>query len=101
MATTPEGKVKSQVKKWLKAHNVWFYMPVAGPFAVHGIPDFVCCWDGDFIGIETKAEGKIKNTTPHQDRVIKEINEHGGIAIVVDSIERLESELGRRGRYSK
>lgn len=93
MAQTPEGKVKDGVKKVLKAHGIWFYMPVAGPFASHGIPDFVCIWNGKFLGIETKAKGKIGNLTPNQERVIAEINKHGGIAIVVDDPKTVEEFL--------
>lgn len=93
MALTPEAKVKNAVKKVLKAHNVWFYMPVAGPFSAHGIPDFVCIYKGKFVGIETKAKGKIGNLTANQERVIKEINEHGGIAVVVDDANQVEELL--------
>lgn len=98
MAQTPEGKVKDAVKKVLKAHGVWFYMPVAGPFSAHGIPDFVCIWNGRFLAIETKAKGKITNLTPNQERVIAEINKHGGIAIVVDDPKIVEEFLS--GRHS-
>ena len=93
MAQTPEGKVKDGIKKVLKARGIWFYMPVAGPFSAHGIPDFVCIWDGKFLGVEAKAKGKINDTTPNQERVIKEINEHGGIALVVDDPKKLEEFL--------
>ena len=93
MAQTPEGKVKDGVKKVLKAHGIWFYMPVAGPFSAHGIPDFVCIWDGRFLAIETKAKGKIGNLTPNQERVIEEINKHGGVAIVVDDPKTVEEFL--------
>jgi hypothetical protein len=93
MAQTPEGKVKDKVKKVLKAHDIWFYMPVAGPFSAHGIPDFVCIWNGRFLGIETKAKGKINNLTPNQERVIEEIKKHGGLAIVVDDPKTVEEFL--------
>lgn len=93
MAKTPEAKVKDAVKKVLKAKGIWFYMPVAGPFTAHGIPDFICCWNSQFLAIETKAKGKIDNLTPNQERVIAEINAHGGIAIVVDDANQLEDYL--------
>lgn len=90
MAQTPEGKVKDRVKKLLKEKGVWYFMPVAGPFAVHGIPDFICCHDGKFMGIETKAPGKINNVTPSQERVIQEIRDHNGVCLVIDNITQLE-----------
>lgn len=90
MANTPEGKVKNKVKQILKKYGVWYYMPVAGPFSAHGIPDFVGCYNGKFFSVETKAPGKIDNLTDNQRRVINEIREHGGIALVIDDPAKLE-----------
>jgi len=95
MATTPEGKVKAQVKVTLKAHGIWFYMPMQTGFGVVGIPDFICCWDGKLLAIETKAPGKRNNTTPNQDRVLAEIQAAGGVAIVVDELSQLEEILNK------
>lgn len=88
--TTPEGKVKDAVKKVLKKYGVWYFMPMQNGFGVVGIPDFICCMDGLFFGIETKAPGKRDSTTPNQQRVLKEISEHGGHAIVVDDAKQAE-----------
>lgn len=93
MASTPESKVKQRVKKLLERLGVWYFMPVAGPFSVHGIPDFICCWDGEFVAIETKAPGKLAALTAHQKRRIDQINEAGGYAIAVDDAEELERML--------
>lgn len=89
MATTPEGKVKNQVKAALKARGIWFYMPMQTGFGVVGIPDFICCWNGKMLAIETKAPGKRSNTTPNQDMRIAEIRAAGGLAIVVDALAQL------------
>lgn len=86
---TPEGKVKNAVKRELKSRGIWFYMPMQNGLGVVGIPDFVCCWHGLFLGIETKAPGKRGNTTPNQERVLKEIEDHGGVSIVVDDVKQL------------
>ena len=93
MATTPEGKVKQAVRKLLATRGIWYYMPVAGPFSAHGIPDFVCVWGGRFLGIETKAPGKRAATTANQNRVLEEITAHGGLAVVVDHVTQLETYL--------
>jgi hypothetical protein len=93
-ANTPEGKTKNKIKAWLKAHGIWYFMPVGGPFTVHGIPDFVCCAPGGyFIGIEAKAPGKRNSTTPNQDQRLQEIRDHGGVAVVVDDVAQLEELL--------
>lgn len=91
MAMTPEGRVKEAVKRVLKKHGVWYFLPVSNGMGSMGIPDFICCYRGSFVAIETKAPGKLKNTTPNQDRVLKEISQNGGYAIVVDNAETAEN----------
>lgn len=90
---TPEGRVKVAVRKWLKEKGIWYFQPASNGMGVSGIPDFICCWRGWFLAIETKAPGKIKATTANQDRVIGEIQQHQGIAVVVDDVDQLETLL--------
>lgn len=90
MATTPEGRVKTQIKTYLNARGVWHFSPPANGFGRSGIPDLVCCFNGSFIGIEVKAPGKVKNTTTMQDREIAAINAAGGIALVVDDVAQIK-----------
>jgi hypothetical protein len=68
-------------------------MPVAGPFAVHGIPDFICCWEGAFLAIEAKAPGKLNHLTKHQRIKIDQIRDAGGFAVAVDDAAELEKLL--------
>lgn len=89
MALTPEARVKQACKKLLKDRGIWFYMPVQNGMGNVGIPDFVCCWAGRMLAVETKAPGKRANTTPNQKRVLGEISEHGGLAVVVDDVSQL------------
>ena len=86
---TPEAKVKKAVRDFLKANGCWYYQPVQNAMGQVGIPDFVCCYRGAFLAIETKAPGKLKGVTPNQQRVIDEIKSHGGLAVVVDSVDSL------------
>jgi hypothetical protein len=97
MAQTPEGRVKDDVKKVLKARDIWFFMPMQNGFGVVGIPDFICCWKGQFLAIETKAPGKRAQTTPNQERRIEEIKVHGGWAIVVDDAKQLIEYINSEG----
>jgi penicillin-binding protein-related factor A (putative recombinase) len=55
MAQTPEGKVKDKIKKILKAHNIYFAMPMGTGYGHAGVPDFLCCFKGKFLAIEAKA----------------------------------------------
>jgi hypothetical protein len=52
---TPEGKVKQKITAWLKAHDVWYFMPRGTTFGRSGIPDYIACLYGRLIGIEAKA----------------------------------------------
>lgn len=98
MAKTPEGRVKDDVKAALREHGVHpfvdvatgrvkgpvngtYYMPVAGPYSVHGIHDFVGCWYGKFWSIETKAPGNSKDETAHQGYFREAITATGGVAL--------------------
>lgn len=89
MAMTPEARVKAACKKVLKDRGIWFYMPVQNGMGNVGIPDFVCCWSGRMLAVETKAPGKRNNTTENQKRVLNAIAEHGGLAVVVDDVSQL------------
>lgn len=90
MAQTPEGKVKADIKAWLKARNIWYFMPPANGYGNSGVPDFVCCWNGRFLAIEAKAPGKRGNTTTMQDKQIAGIWAAGGSAVVVDNVAQLD-----------
>lgn len=89
MALGPEGRVKRDVKNFLKGKGAWFYMPVQNGMGRVGIPDFICCWEGKFYAIETKAPGKRDNATPNQLKEIDGIRLAGGVALVVDDVAQL------------
>ena len=81
MATTPEGKVKEQVKKLLKKYGVYYHMPVQNGMGAPSL-DFICCANRQYLAIETKAPGG--KPTPRQENTIHQIRTAGGIAFVVD-----------------
>lgn len=95
MAATPEGRVKAAIKTLLKDRGVWFYMPVSNGMGTMGIPDFVCCVNGWFLGIEAKAPGKTHTTTALQERQIALIHKAGGVAIVADNVDTVATVLNR------
>ena len=71
-------------------------MPVQNGMGVVGIPDFICCWEGRFLAIETKAPGKMGNLTANQKNRIHEIRQAQGFALVVDNATDLEDWLDGR-----
>lgn len=82
MATTPEGKVKSLIKAILKAKGIYYAMPIGTGYGNSGVPDFLCCVGGRFVGIEAKANGG--KTTALQDKNLQEIQNSGGISFTID-----------------
>ena len=95
---TPEGRVKRDVKRLLNAiDGAWYYMPVQNGMGVVGIPDFVACVRGRFVGIETKAPGRLKALTPNQKRRLAEIEAAGGLALVIDDVAKLREALEKEG----
>lgn len=87
---TPEGKVKKEIKAWLKERGAYFFMPVPTGYGKKTI-DFLVCLNGRFVGIEAKAPGN--EPTALQDIHIEEIRKAGGVAVWCDSLEMLKREL--------
>jgi len=79
--STPESKIKEQVKVLLRKYQAYFHMPVMNGLGAPTL-DFVCCLKGRYFGIETKAPGK--KPTPRQENTMKQIREAGGLAFVID-----------------
>ena len=96
MADTPEKKVKKKVVEILKQHGAYYFYPVTGGFGASGVPDVVACVNGRFIGIEVKADMKKRGPTALQQKNLNEINESGGVGIVIDAnnLDALEEALG-------
>jgi hypothetical protein len=87
MAQTPEGKVKAAVKAYLNTlPHCWWFMPVSNGMGSHGVPDFIVCLKGRFLGIECKAPGKLGHVTKLQDATMVRIILAGGLCLVVDDV---------------
>ena len=92
--STPEGKVKDALRKVLKKHDVWYFSPVSRGLGKHGIPDFVCCFGGRFLGFEAKALDGMQPTTL-QKLCMADITNHGGYCMTVtpDAIDVVDAWL--------
>jgi Holliday junction resolvase len=96
MAATPESKVKKQIRKILDTTRTYYAMPIGTGYGSSGVPDFLACHEGHFIGIEAKA-GKGKTTALQEDNM-RRIRESGGTTIVVneDNLNELEELLCKK-----
>jgi hypothetical protein len=96
-------KTEADVKKKLKAElkNLpafwWHFMPVSLGMGVHGVPDFVCCYRGQFVAIETKRPGrrneKSEGLSALQVKVRDQIHSAGGKYFLVDDKDTIEDVL--------
>ena len=100
---TPEGKEKQKLKEFLHQNRVqslttpldkavgFYWMPVPGGYGT-SLLDFVICYRGEFIAVETKRLGD--KPTPRQNIIINMIDQGGGVTIWGDAdgiIVQLES----------
>ena len=82
-----ERDVVTAIKRYLASldSDVFFWKEHGGPYGTSGVPDIICCYKGRFLGLEVKPPtGRL---TELQKRAIHRINQAGGIACRVESVE--------------
>jgi len=84
---TPEGRVKDDVNALLDHLGAFPFMPVVS-FRGKRAVDYLVCWQGRYVAIETKAPG-ITKATGAQEQFLADVRTAGGWGFVVDSIESL------------
>lgn len=84
--STPEGKVKAQVKRVLKKFEstTYAYMPVPGGFGERTL-DYLGCNLGRAFAIETKRAGKAP--TALQDHTIRRMERAGMKVFVIVGLD--------------
>lgn len=94
MPMKKEADVKAAIKKILASlPNCWWYMPVQTGYGVRGVPDFIICLSGHFIGLETKFGGN--TLSPHQqiqrDKIVRAYGDY--YVVTEDTIDAMETLL--------
>ena len=86
-----EKDIVAAIKKYLASlgSDVFFWKEHGGPYGTSGVPDIICCYKGRFLGLEVKLPGG--RLTELQKRAIQKINDAGGIACRVDSVEQVQN----------
>ena len=90
MSQTPEAKVKAKIKAILKEHNTYFAMPIGTGLGNSGVPDFLVCHNGYFLGVEAKAGRGVP--TALQEKNLRDIDKAGGWTLVINE-ESLENKI--------
>ena len=96
---TPEGKVKDRLNKALKPFGLKLYrfMPVQTGYGRKTL-DYLLCYNGHFIAIETKAPGK--KMTSLQGEIACQIMEAGGKVFLVDGPDGIDRVVGALISYA-
>ena len=82
-----ERDVVTAIKHYLASYGseIFFWKEHGGPYGTSGVPDIICCYKGRVLGLEVKLPtGRL---TELQKRAIRKINQAGGIACRVESVE--------------
>jgi len=82
MGIKPEVLVKKKIRAILDEFSAYYAMPIGTGYGNSGVPDFLVCCNGRFIGIEAKA-GSNKPTALQQNN-IERIFDAGGYALVIN-----------------
>lgn len=93
--TTPEGEIKAAVKRYIE-RNGWYWCAVqGGAYSKPGDPDLIACVGGRFVGIEAKtSDGR---QSPVQKARQRQIEDAGGVYLIVRSLDDLTAGLWRNG----
>lgn len=83
-----EDKVQDHIKSYLTKKRIYHWRFQAQS-NLNGIPDILCLYKGFFIGLELKRENGGR-ATQLQLRKIKNINDNGGIGVLVRSVEDVD-----------
>ena len=87
-----EKTITNQILKYLKSIPECFaFKEHGGIYGVSGLPDIICCYKGKFMAFEVKTpQGKLSKL---QEIAIKRINESGGMAFKVTSLQEVKDIL--------
>ena len=87
-----EKSIVNSILKWLKSQPGCFaWKEHGGQYGTAGIPDIICCIDGQFMAFEVKRPGN--KPTVLQQETIKVIRAAGGQALVVYSLNDVKEAI--------
>lgn len=83
-----ESELVAKIMKELrKIPNLFCWKEHGGIYGTAGIPDIIVCAKGRFVALEVKLPGGSYGATALQQKTIRDIQEAGGAAAVVRSVD--------------
>ena len=94
MASTPEGLVKTKIKRILNDAGALHFSPYMAGMGSAGVSDIIALYKGTFIAIEAKADAT-KKPTELQKKFLFGVEVNGGLPLVIhkDNINELKDIL--------
>jgi len=87
---TPEGKLKKDIKEFLKGKAA-LVSPMSFGYGKKGVSDFIACYKGKFLAIEVKV--KPRKPTKLQLNFLEEVLRFGGSACVAYDLKTVQEAL--------
>ena len=90
MAKTEESKLEQEVEKFMREKRIWQLARFQAQYNQNGLPDRLYLYKGLLLGLELKTDKGVP--TILQLRKLKEINDNGGIGVIIrsaDDVKRL------------
>ena len=81
-----EAQIQNKIIKYLNGIGAYTVKTISTNRS--GTPDVICCLEGKFIALEVKTQkGRVSELQKHH---IEQINNSGGLAAVVRSVEEVK-----------
>ena len=94
-----ETDIVRGIQRFLKTvPRCFFWKEHGGMYGTSGIPDIIACIGGHFFGFEVKTEKG--RPTSLQEAMIRKINDAGGTAVIVRSVDDVKDVLSRAGLWT-
>lgn len=93
--TTPEGRIQQGIQRRLAELGVFCFKVHGSALMPAGLPDLICCVDGQFLGIEVKTPQTKGDVSARQIYMHGKIKEADGQVAVCCSMAEAEEVVER------
>lgn len=89
----PEARIQRNIQGAIVARGGYVIKIHGSPLMPVGTPDLLACYQGYFLGIEVKTPETMGNVSPAQRLRLKQIEDAGGAAMVVCTVDEVTDRL--------